>query len=104
MVVGGVGEIMGGRRQSWLVVAKFWFAVRGCGWLWLVRSKLWLVVDGRGWSFNIAYFYGKSKKLHSFLNSKCVTREITLYLQRKVSTVGFDWQIGTGWLLNHGEK
>ena len=86
--VGGGREIMAGRGQSWLVVAKVWFAVRGCGWLWVVQSKLWLVVDGRGWSFNIAYFYGKSKKLHSFLNSKCVTRERTLYLQRKVNTVG----------------
>ena len=75
MVVGGAGEIMAGRGQSWLLVAKFWFAVRGCGWLWVVQSKLWLVVDGRGWSFNIAYFYGKSKKLHNFLNSECVTRE-----------------------------
>ena len=41
-----------------------------------------------GWSFNIAYFYGKSKKLHSFLNSKRVTRERTFYLQTKIDTVG----------------
>ena len=88
MVVGGAGEIMAGRGQPWVVVAKFWFAVRGCGWLWVVQSKLWMVVDGRGWSFNIAYFYGKSKKLHSFLNSKRVTRERTFYLQTKIDTVG----------------
>ena len=74
-------EAVGGGRET----------MAGRGWLWVVLVKLWLVVDGRGWSFNIAYFYGKSKKLHSFLNSKCVTRERTLYLQRKVSTVGFDW-------------
>ena len=47
MVVGGAGEIMPGREKSWVVVAKFWFAVRGCGWLCVVQVKLWLVVDGR---------------------------------------------------------
>ena len=47
MVVDGAGEIVAGRRQSWVVVAKFWFAVRDCGWLWVVQAKLRLVVDGR---------------------------------------------------------
>ena len=48
MVVGGAGKIMAGRGQSCVVVAKFWFAVRGCGWLSVVQAKLWMVVDGRG--------------------------------------------------------
>ena len=71
-------EAAGGGRET----------VDGRGWLWVVQAKLRLVVDGHGWSFNIAYFYRKSKKLHSFLNSKCVTRDRTFYLQTKVDTLG----------------
>ena len=87
---------MAGRGQSWVLVAKFWFAVSGCGWLCVVQVKLWLVVDGRVWSFNIAYFYGKSKKLHSFLNSKCVTRERTFHLQTKIQ---WAWLVDWYWLV-----
>ena len=90
MVVGGAGEIMAGSGQSWVVVASLWLAVRGCGWLLVVQAKLWLVVNVRGRSFYIAYFYGKSKKLHNFLSSKCVTGVNILSSKRNRYT-GLDW-------------
>ena len=78
---------MAGRGQSWVMVAKFWFAVRGSGWLWVVQSKLWLVVDGMGGLSISLIFMEKVKSFTAFLTLN-VSRERIFYLQRKVSTVG----------------
>ena len=38
MVVGGGGEIMAGRRWSWIVAAKLCLAVGSRGWSWVVLN------------------------------------------------------------------
>ena len=93
MVVGGAGEIMPGREKSWVVVAKFWFAVRGCGWLREVQAKLWLVVNGCG-KISISLIFMEKVKSFTALLTLDVSRERTFYLQTKLDRVGLIGRLG----------
>ena len=93
MVVGGCGWCWLNYGWSWTVVGYGGKILVCCAWLWMVVGGAVQIMAGRGWygwSFNIAYFYGKSKKLHSFLNSKCVTRE-NILSSKKSKYSGLDW-------------
>lgn len=47
--MGGDSKIMAGLGWSWVVAAKLWLVVGGCGWFWMVAGGcgwLWMVVGG----------------------------------------------------------
>ena len=101
--VGGGRETMAGRGWLWVVLVKLWLVVDSRGLWWQNFGLPCVAVDGCGWcrpnygwswivvgDLSISLIFGKSKKLHSFLNSKCVKRE-NILSSNKNRYSGLDW-------------